>query len=91
MNVRRRKIQNDLAFGSRPRGEASPAGDQGSETFTAKREPERRGETEHLLEEIASSKNLRSAYRRVVKNKGSPGVDGMTVLKLQGHLQRHWT
>jgi len=30
------------------------------------------------------------AYRAVRLNKGSPGVDGMTVHELEGRLRRHW-
>jgi len=26
----------------------------------------------------------------VIRNKGAPGVDGMTVYQLKGYLKRHW-
>lgn len=45
--------------------------------------------TENLLEEIVSKKNLYEAYKRVKKNKGSHGVDGMTVLELLPYLQQN--
>jgi len=35
--------------------------------------------TRHLMEEVASSANLNLAYKRVKANKGSAGVDGMTI------------
>src|SRR5690606_38199610 len=34
--------------------------------------------------------NMRAAYRRVVANKGSAGVDGMTVEQLKAHVTEHW-
>jgi RNA-directed DNA polymerase len=30
------------------------------------------------------------AYERVKSNKGSAGIDGMTVEELPGHLKEHW-
>jgi RNA-directed DNA polymerase len=33
---------------------------------------------------------MRRALRRVRKNKGAPGIDGMTVEELPGYLKRHW-
>jgi RNA-directed DNA polymerase len=34
--------------------------------------------------------NMKAALRRVKKNRGSPGVDGMTVNELLPHLWEHW-
>ncbi|MGP9740197.1 group II intron reverse transcriptase/maturase, partial [Halomonas sp. AOP31-E2-25] len=31
------------------------------------------------------------AYRKVVANKGAPGVDGMTVHQLADHLRKYWS
>ena len=39
-----------------------------------------------LLEEIVSARNLNCAYRRVKKNKGAGGVDGMSVDELLQYL-----
>ena len=39
-----------------------------------------------LLEEIVSARNLNRAYRRVKKNKGAGGVDGMSVDELLQYL-----
>jgi RNA-directed DNA polymerase len=44
---------------------------------------------EKLLERVLSKGNLNSAYERVKANKGSHGVDGMTVDELLSHLKRH--
>ena len=43
-----------------------------------------------LLNRILSSENLRSAYERVVTNKGAAGSDGMRVEELKSHLQTNW-
>jgi RNA-directed DNA polymerase len=44
-----------------------------------------------LMEAICGRKNMKSAIKRVIKNKGAPGVDGMTVRKIKRYLKRHWT
>ncbi len=43
-----------------------------------------------LMEAIGERENLKAALRRVKQNKGSPGVDGMTVEELPGYLKEHW-
>ena len=43
-----------------------------------------------LLDKILSKSNLRIAYERVVSNRGSSGVDGMSVKDLSGHLRKYW-
>ncbi len=45
---------------------------------------------ERLLEEILEPENLNKAYKRVKRNKGSHGVDGMEVGKLLSYLKRPW-
>lgn len=42
------------------------------------------------LERILSRKNLLLAMKRVISNKGSHGVDGMTVYELKQFLQTNW-
>lgn len=42
------------------------------------------------MEEVLRRENLFVAYRKVKSNKGSPGVDGMTVDDLGSHLVHHW-
>ena len=43
-----------------------------------------------LLDRILSSENLRSAYHRVVANKGAAGSDGMEVEALKPYLNENW-
>jgi RNA-directed DNA polymerase len=47
-------------------------------------------ENEMVMEEVVESKNLMKAYRRVVRNKGAAGVDGMTVEELKPYLKTEW-
>lgn len=40
-------------------------------------------ETENLMEKVCHSNNLKYACKRVMANKGAPGIDGMTVDELE--------
>jgi RNA-directed DNA polymerase len=42
------------------------------------------------MEAICDADNIASAVRAVVRNKGAPGVDGITVRRLPGVLQARW-
>jgi RNA-directed DNA polymerase len=42
-----------------------------------------------LMERICDRGNLNRAYKRVKRNRGAPGVDGMTVKELYGWLKGH--
>jgi RNA-directed DNA polymerase len=42
------------------------------------------------MEEVCERENLLEALRRVKANKGSAGIDGMTVGQLSGYLKEHW-
>ncbi len=48
-------------------------------------------ESVKLMEQIVSRENMTKAYKRVVANKGVPGVDGLEVTELKGYLQEHWS
>ena len=41
---------------------------------------------QQLMEEICNRENLKQALKRVQQNRGSPGVDGMSVDDLGGYL-----
>ncbi len=43
-----------------------------------------------LMEAAVARSNMLCAYERVVKNKGAPGVDGLTVAAFKPWLQAHW-
>jgi RNA-directed DNA polymerase len=42
------------------------------------------------MEEALCRENVLAAYKRVVRNGGAPGVDGMTVEDLMPHCREHW-
>ena len=56
----------------------------------AKGEPERPEVTPSVMEAVCERENLKKALRRVKANKGSPGVDGMTVDEFPDYLRVHW-
>ncbi len=43
-----------------------------------------------MMERIVAPSNVREAYRRVKRNGGCPGVDGMSVEGLAEYLRAHW-
>src|SRR3954470_5683184 len=87
----RRKIQLELAFGPAAKGEAPSAGDAGTEARAASAWPERPTvRVGPSMEAVVERDNLRKALARVRRNKGAPGVDGMTVDELASHLKDHW-
>lgn len=47
-------------------------------------------EEKDLIEVVVERENMTTAYKRVFRNKGSAGVDEMTVDDLLPHLQVHW-
>jgi RNA-directed DNA polymerase len=42
------------------------------------------------MEEVCTRENCLRALKRVKSNKGSPGIDGITVEELPGYLMEHW-
>ena len=70
--------------------EVLDAPDKEAEPRVAKPAPENPASTEQLLEEVCARENLERAWKRVRKNKGSPGVDGMSIDDAKGYLREHW-
>jgi RNA-directed DNA polymerase len=58
------------------------------QTSTARREDSIQNEA--LIEIMLGRANMEAAYRKVVSNKGAPGVDGMTTEDLKTYLQTDW-
>lgn len=91
MNAKRPDNQLRLAFATEPAGEARPLVAQEVEAFTAACETERPvTSVTEMMEAICDPENVSRAYGQVLANKGSAGVDGMTVHQLQDHLEAHW-
>jgi RNA-directed DNA polymerase len=86
------KRQNQYSLASEPTdwGETPVSGRQRAEPFAAKPAPESPAVTEHLMEEVCERENLQSAWKRVRRNQGGPGVDGMTIDDAKTYLREHW-
>ena len=92
MGDMRLKIQYQqlpLAFMTEGRGETPDAGREGTESSTAKREPENPATVESLMEEVFERENLEQAWHRVRSNQGSAGVDGRTIDETRDYLREH--
>src|ERR1700731_4648937 len=83
-------IQGELNFSATPASEAREAGREEAESRLTTHAPERPAGTTRLMEEICDRENLKEALRRVKANKGSPGIDGITVNQLDDYLMQHW-
>ncbi|GMT41713.1 MAG: group II intron reverse transcriptase/maturase [bacterium] len=90
MSAKRRKIQLELAFMAEARGEAPSAVHEVTETLMTERGSGSPAEIKSLMERVCERTNLIRAYRKVKSNKGSPGVDGITVGQLSGFIRRYW-
>src|SRR4249920_3244677 len=86
----RLNLQLRLDFSSAPTGEARQAGREDIESPSAVSEPERPANTRRTMEDVCERANLKKALRQVRSNKGSAGVDGMTVDQLGDYLKQHW-
>src|SRR6267154_3322399 len=92
MNLKDDKQQNiqiELDFSSAPTGAAREVGREGTESSGAMNGTENPASTNRLMEEVCERENLKAAMRRVRANKGSPGVDGMTVIGIKDYLKQH--
>jgi RNA-directed DNA polymerase len=70
------------------RGETS-FGQRSGETSMAVHGNGRSG-NDHLMEKVVERSNVEAALKRVKRNKGGPGVDGMTVDELHSWLVKNW-
>ena len=43
-----------------------------------------------LMDRVLERNNLARAFKQVLRNKGAPGIDGMTVDQLPAFLRQHW-
>ncbi|MBU4273845.1 MAG: group II intron reverse transcriptase/maturase [Actinobacteria bacterium] len=90
MGRKRQNNQDQLALWEEGKGEAPTSTHQGTEMPAAERETESPAETEFLMEVVVERENLDRALKRVRKNRGSPGIDGITVKELPGYLKENW-
>src|SRR5580704_13526869 len=93
MNLKDDKQQNiqiELDFSSARTGEAREAGRVETESSGMMNGTESPANTNRLMEEVCERENLKEAVRRVKANKGSAGVDGITVGGITDYLKQHW-
>lgn len=90
MGDKRQKIQLELAFTVRQKGEARMPSRKGTESSLARHESESLAESERLMEAICEARNLKQALRRVKANSGAPGIDGMRTRELGPWLITNW-
>ncbi len=89
MNLRSDKwpnIQGELDFSSAAPGEAREPTGKEIESLPAAHEHESPASTDRMMEEICDWGNLKEAMWRVKANKGSAGIDGMTVDELPDYV-----
>ncbi|WP_253185545.1 reverse transcriptase domain-containing protein [Burkholderia plantarii] len=70
-------------------GRNSGDGVRGAEADTAAT-GQTKAEGPSLMEAVVERSNLGGAYRRVVENRGAPGVDDLPVEQFKGWLKVHW-
>jgi RNA-directed DNA polymerase len=87
---KQQNIQTELNFSSTSVGEAREAGREETESLSTVNDPESPASTNPLMEAVCERGNLKEALRRVKTNKGSAGVDGMTVGGISDYLKQHW-
>src|ERR1700722_11503823 len=90
MSGKRQNIQYSLASEPQDRGETPVGGYPRAEPLAAKPAPESPAVTEQLMEEVCDRENLQSAWKRVRRNQGGPGVDGMTIDDARDFLCEYW-
>lgn len=78
-----------LAFAMESRDEVPEGHAEGTAPTLADSSTESPTSSDRLMERICDPLNLEMAMARVIANGGSPGVDGMTVKKLEGYFERH--
>ena len=87
---KQQNIQMKLDFSSALTGAARGVAGEETESSGATSGLESPAKTDRLMEEVCERENLKEALRQVKANKGSSGVDGMTVVALSDYLKRHW-
>jgi RNA-directed DNA polymerase len=86
---KRRQMSAQAELPLKTRGEA-PRGERSGEAPPAVNRDKRPGTGHSLMERVVEGCNAKAALKRVKQNKGSPGVDGMTVDELPSWLVTGW-
>jgi RNA-directed DNA polymerase len=86
----RQKDHRELNLGIGAESEALSAAAQATEVRAAKACLERPAVAGPSIEAVVERENLKKALAQVKRNKGAPGIDGMTVEDLGPYLREHW-
>jgi RNA-directed DNA polymerase len=86
----RQNNQVELDLGTGAEGEAPRAAAQETEARAAKACLERPAVAGPSMEAVVERENLKKALAQVKRNKGAPGIDGITVEALGPYLKKHW-
>lgn len=86
---KQQEIQLRLSFGRQGQGESRGSAHQGAELRSAAAHDESPAITVQLMEKVVLPENWDKALKKVRANRGSPGIDGMTVVELPVYLVKH--
>ena len=86
----RQKNQVELNSDTGAKGEAQSVAIRETEASAATASLERPAVAGPSMEAILERENLKKALAQVKRNKGAPGIDGMTVEDLGPYLKEHW-
>jgi len=84
------KTQQELDLGRGATGEARSAPSQEAEACAVRADLESRAAVGPSMEAIVERENLKKALAQVQRNKGAPGIDGMSFEDLAPYLKEHW-
>jgi group II intron reverse transcriptase/maturase len=87
--VESKNPENKSNLKDESRGEASKVSRKGNNDSSTNQASERPNFKLELMEEVLDQSNLNEAFKRVCKNKGSAGVDGMSVNELSDYLKKN--
>jgi len=85
----KRQIQQKLPLVMECKGEA-PKSMERAESDTTESSTESPAGTKRLMEATVEPRNQTEALKRVRKNRGGAGIDGMTVSELEDHMRTSW-
>src|SRR5258705_4343602 len=87
---KQQNIQMELDFSSTLTGAAREAGREETKSSGAMSGTENPANTNRLMEVVCERESMKAALKQVKANKGSAGVDGMTVGGISDYLKQHW-